>query len=139
VPSHWIEPFSRLAGELDLPVADAQGGMARVQAFVERIMSALARLTAENERRDARCGPALQPGALFEAVVATIADDDVVEDLHAEQRAGIKEATRQLDVVRAGARIAGGMVMRLMFPKSLCGGVSARAPMLAVRRSREGT
>ena len=40
VPSHWIEPFARLAGELDLPVADAQGGMARVQAFVERIISA---------------------------------------------------------------------------------------------------
>ena len=40
VPSHWVEPFSRLAGELDLPVADAQSGMARVQAFVERIISA---------------------------------------------------------------------------------------------------
>ena len=40
VPPHWIEPFARLAGELDLPVSDAQGGMARVQAFVERIISA---------------------------------------------------------------------------------------------------
>lgn len=40
VPPHWIEPFARLAGELDLPVSDAQSGMARVQAFVERIISA---------------------------------------------------------------------------------------------------
>ena len=40
VPPHWIEPFARLAGELDLPVSDAQGGMARVQAFVARIISA---------------------------------------------------------------------------------------------------
>jgi hypothetical protein len=40
VPPHWVEPFARLAGELELPVSDAQGGMARVQAFVERIISA---------------------------------------------------------------------------------------------------
>jgi hypothetical protein len=40
VPPHWIEPFARLAAELDLPVSDAQGGMVRVQAFVERIISA---------------------------------------------------------------------------------------------------
>ena len=40
VPPHWIEPFARLAGELDLPVSDAQPGMARVQAFVARIISA---------------------------------------------------------------------------------------------------
>jgi hypothetical protein len=40
VPQHWIEPFARLAGELDLPVSDAQAGMARVQAFVARIISA---------------------------------------------------------------------------------------------------
>jgi hypothetical protein len=40
VPPHWVEPFTRLAGELGLPVSDAQVGMARVQAFVERIISA---------------------------------------------------------------------------------------------------
>lgn len=40
VPPHWIEPFARLAGELDLPVSDAQRGMARVEAFVQRVRSA---------------------------------------------------------------------------------------------------
>ena len=40
VPSHWIEPFARLARELDLVVSDAERGMARIQTFVERIMSA---------------------------------------------------------------------------------------------------
>jgi hypothetical protein len=40
VPPHWVEPFARLAGELGLPVSDAQVGMALVQAFVERIISA---------------------------------------------------------------------------------------------------
>ena len=40
VPPHWIEPFARLAGELDLPVSDARSGLARVQAFVARIISA---------------------------------------------------------------------------------------------------
>ena len=45
----------------------------------------------------------------------------MIEHLHAEQCAGINETTSQLDVIRAGARIAAGMVMRLMCPESLCG------------------
>lgn len=40
VPPHWIEPFVRLVGDLDLPVADAETGMTRVRAFVERIVNA---------------------------------------------------------------------------------------------------
>jgi len=40
VPPHWVEPFARLAEELDLPVSDIQGGLARVRAFVERIIAA---------------------------------------------------------------------------------------------------
>ena len=40
VPPYWVEPFARLAGDLDLPVADAEAGMTRVRAFVERIVSA---------------------------------------------------------------------------------------------------
>jgi hypothetical protein len=40
VPPYWIEPFARLAGDLDLPVGDADAGMVRVRAFVERIVSA---------------------------------------------------------------------------------------------------
>lgn len=39
VPPYWIEPFARLAGDLDLPVADAEAGMTRVRAFVERIVN----------------------------------------------------------------------------------------------------
>lgn len=40
LPPHWIEPFARLAADLDLPVSDADAGMARVRAFLERIKSA---------------------------------------------------------------------------------------------------
>ena len=40
VPPHWVEPFARLAEELDLPVSDIQGGLARVRTFVERIIAA---------------------------------------------------------------------------------------------------
>lgn len=40
VPPPWIEPFARMAGELELPVADADEGMNRVRAFVARILSA---------------------------------------------------------------------------------------------------
>jgi Nucleotidyl transferase AbiEii toxin, Type IV TA system len=40
VPPHWIEPFARMAAELELPVADANEGMNRVRAFVTRILSA---------------------------------------------------------------------------------------------------
>ena len=40
VPAHWVEPFARLARELELPVTDADDAMARVRAFVDRIRSA---------------------------------------------------------------------------------------------------
>lgn len=40
VPAHWIEPFARMAAELELPVADADEGMNRVRAFVTRILPA---------------------------------------------------------------------------------------------------
>jgi len=38
VPSHWNEPFVRLARELDLPLTEAHHGMVRVRAFVDRII-----------------------------------------------------------------------------------------------------
>ena len=38
LPAHWVEPVTRLAQELHLPIADAYSGMARVQAFVDRIV-----------------------------------------------------------------------------------------------------
>jgi hypothetical protein len=78
-----------------------------------------------NERRGVRADRLYNRAPSFEAVVATVANDDVLEYLHAEQRAGINEATGQLDVVGAGARIAGGMVVRLMCPESLYGGAQA--------------
>jgi hypothetical protein len=39
LPEHWIEPIDRLIRELDLPVADAHTGLARVRQFVDRILS----------------------------------------------------------------------------------------------------
>ncbi len=85
--------------------------------------------TAEHARLDLRwtssatIRPSLQPTALLEAVVAVVPDDDVVEHLHAEQHAGINEASRQLDVVGAWDRVAAGMIVRLMCPATLCGPV----------------
>lgn len=40
VPAHWVEPFARLAGELELPIVDAETAIVRVRAFVERICNA---------------------------------------------------------------------------------------------------
>ena len=81
----------------------------------------------------------LQAAGFLEAVVATIANDDVVEHLHAEQRAGINEATRQLDVVKAWARIAAGMVVRLMCRRSLCGRGQWKPPSTPVDTLIAGT
>lgn len=39
-PSHWTEPFRRLASELDLPVADLAEGTRRVQALIDRVVTA---------------------------------------------------------------------------------------------------
>lgn len=39
-PQHWMEPFARLVQELRLPVADANQAIARVRAFVNRIIAA---------------------------------------------------------------------------------------------------
>jgi hypothetical protein len=38
LPEHWVERVTRLAEELNLPIADAHSAMARVQAFVDRIV-----------------------------------------------------------------------------------------------------
>lgn len=38
VPEHWIDPFQRLARDLELPVTDAADGLARVRAFLTRIL-----------------------------------------------------------------------------------------------------
>ena len=40
LPAHWAEPVARLTQELNLTVEDAYAGMARVQAFVDRIVHA---------------------------------------------------------------------------------------------------
>lgn len=40
VPSHWVEPFDRMARDVALPVTDAYAAMARVRAFVDRILAA---------------------------------------------------------------------------------------------------
>jgi len=43
LPAHCVEPVTRLAQELNLPITDAYSGMARVQAFVDRIVGAPAK------------------------------------------------------------------------------------------------
>jgi hypothetical protein len=138
VPPHWIGPFARLAGELDLTVSDALGNGTRSGV---RRTDHLCVGTAHHGNRATRCGnrPALQPGALFEAVVATIANDDVVDHLHAEQRAGLNESTGQLDIVSAGARIAARMVVRLMCRRSLCGRGQWKPPSTPVDTLIAGT
>jgi hypothetical protein len=40
VPPHWIDPFARLAREMDLPVTDAEDAVAIARAFIERIVNA---------------------------------------------------------------------------------------------------
>ena len=67
-----------------------------------------------------RLDPDSEAPDFLKAVVATIANDDVIEHLHAEQRAGINEATRQLNVVRAGGRIAAGMIVRQDDRRGVC-------------------
>lgn len=39
LPDHWIEPVARLIRELNLPITDAQAGIAQVRQFVDRILS----------------------------------------------------------------------------------------------------
>jgi len=39
LPEHWIGPIDRLIRELDLPIADAHAGLARVRQFLDRILS----------------------------------------------------------------------------------------------------
>ena len=40
VPAHWVEPFARMARDLELPVTDAEPAMIRIRSFVERICAA---------------------------------------------------------------------------------------------------
>jgi len=39
LPSHWTEPFGRLARDLELPVADIAVGIQRVHTLIDRITS----------------------------------------------------------------------------------------------------
>jgi hypothetical protein len=39
-PSHWADPFARLAAELQLPVDDIEAGMIRLRQLVARILAA---------------------------------------------------------------------------------------------------
>jgi len=39
LPDHWIEPVARQIRELNLPITDAQAGIAQVRQFVDRILS----------------------------------------------------------------------------------------------------
>lgn len=40
VRAHWVQPFARLAQDLELPITDTETAITRVRAFVERIRAA---------------------------------------------------------------------------------------------------
>lgn len=39
LPEHWMDPINRLIRELELPITDADAGLARVRQFVDRILA----------------------------------------------------------------------------------------------------
>ena len=55
---------------------------------------------------DRRFGQTLQPTDLLEAVVAAVADDDVIEQRNAEDFAGRGESTGDCEIVRRWRRVA---------------------------------
>jgi hypothetical protein len=95
-PTSWA-PIKRLArrralvldqqgrwhGKVDLLAFDADGGMARRRTLSQA--SCQRRHDSPPTTSDEiASGPALHQAALLKAVVATIADDDVIEYVHAE-------------------------------------------------------
>jgi len=82
------------------------------------------------------------------AEIASIADDDVIENLDADQPAGVYQTTSQLVVVRAGRRIAAWVIVReddrggvrqkrcLKDLTRLCGGDRYVAMAMESRRSQ---
>ena len=62
-----------------------------------------------------------QPASLAKAHVTAIADDDVVEDVHADQLSGVDQSSRERHIVRARRWIAARVIVRVMCPESLCG------------------
>ncbi len=40
IPTHWIDPFARLAQDLDLPITDPEEAVAVARAFIDRIINA---------------------------------------------------------------------------------------------------
>ena len=54
---------------------------------------------------------AVQTTALLETVIASVADDDVIEHVDTEQRAGSDEPPGQLKVVGTGRRLTAWMIV----------------------------
>lgn len=65
-------------------------------------------------------GSISEPAALARADVVSIADDDVVENVHAAQPSGVDQPSRQRQVVRARRRVAARVIVRLMCLAWLC-------------------
>ena len=74
-----------------------------------------------------------------QTVVGAIADHDVIEDMNAEEGAGLYEPARQVIVIGARCRIATGMVVRLMCRRSLCGPGQWESPITRVDTLIAGT
>jgi hypothetical protein len=63
----------------------------------------------------------LQVAGLFEAVIAAVADNDVIQHRNAEQFSRCDETPGDLEIIGRGCRIARRMHVALMCPESLCG------------------
>ena len=61
----------------------------------------------------------LQAAGFLEAVVATVADDDVIEHRDTQHVAGRGEAASKVEIIRRWGRIAGGMIVQLWRRRSL--------------------
>ncbi len=74
----------------------------------------------------------LQPTTLAKTGVAPFANDDVVEDVHADQPAGVNESSRERHIVGAWRGVAARMIVCVMCRGLLCD------PADESRRNHEG-
>ena len=76
----------------------------------------------------------------LEAPEATIvADDDVIDHVHADDLAGLNQVPRQDEIGVARRRIAARMIVRVMCRRSLCGRGQWKPPITPVDTLIAGT
>jgi len=67
-----------------------------------------------------------QPTPLAKAHIAAFSDDDVIEDVYANQLADVHQATSQLVIVRTGRWIAARVIVSVMCPEVQTGYIGNR-------------